>query len=270
MMDKDQILAILKMYSHLAKTSWLSYWDAVANEILNAQEEESDWSGSYILPELVAECMRQDAKWGAVRELRDETWLSILIEEIGEVAMALNKEQPYTEGRKELIQIGAVVLNWIFSADCHKRSAPPEEGEQCEQTIRPASLHRPYQCTRKATTYVKVRTHDRWVEGCYCGQHAKKNRLAERRANMKEQQLAVEMTDKKRPVRLTVDPPVEKKHELKKGMEITLQYGEVKIQPQDGKDPYWVEGWWYLGPAEEWVKLLPHEYELADMDELEE
>lgn len=56
-----------------------------------------------------AERDRQDAKWGSQRRLPPDTWLRILVEEVGEVAEALNdhddKNYPV-----ELVQVAAVAV----------------------------------------------------------------------------------------------------------------------------------------------------------------
>ena len=59
-----------------------------------------------------AERERQDAKWGANRNLANEVWLTILTEEVGEAAKAMLEEDK--EGLKlELVQIAAVTVAWM-------------------------------------------------------------------------------------------------------------------------------------------------------------
>ena len=56
---------------------------------------------------------RQDRKWGVGFNGRDDSfWLSILVEEVGEVANAIIEfEEHHTE--VELIQVAAVVFSWL-------------------------------------------------------------------------------------------------------------------------------------------------------------
>lgn len=64
----------------------------------------------YLLEELIKERVRQDAKFGNMpRSLKTEVWLTILMEEVGEVARAIleGKEEDYT---KELVQVAAVAI----------------------------------------------------------------------------------------------------------------------------------------------------------------
>ena len=64
-----------------------------------------------IFAEIIAERKRQDEKWGANRNLEHSFWLMILVEEVGEAAMAILKGTPNL--KKELIQIAAVVVAWL-------------------------------------------------------------------------------------------------------------------------------------------------------------
>ncbi len=62
-----------------------------------------------ILQAIQDERDRQDAKWGSQRDLAQETWLTILVEEVGEVAESILEGDP--EGyAKELIQVAAVAV----------------------------------------------------------------------------------------------------------------------------------------------------------------
>lgn len=68
------------------------------------------------LHEIEAECHRQDQKWGAERAHTSVLWLTILMEEVGEVARAIIEEKP-GDYRKELVQVAAVVVQAIQSHD---------------------------------------------------------------------------------------------------------------------------------------------------------
>ncbi len=63
---------------------------------------------------------RQDAKWGANRYLAQETWLTILMEEVGEAAKAALEDDSggYAE---ELVQVAAVA---VAALESH-RAGPP-------------------------------------------------------------------------------------------------------------------------------------------------
>ena len=72
-----------------------------------------------VLEDIRIERRRQDEKWGPDRELSDPHWLTILMEEVGEVAMTLldepEKGHPACLTNKELIQVAAVVVAWMES-----------------------------------------------------------------------------------------------------------------------------------------------------------
>ena len=76
------------------------------------------------LEAIITEREKQDAKWGEQNHSPIE-WVSILTEEVGEVAKAAleshfkhkNKDHSYTEYRKELIQVAAVAIAMIESLD---------------------------------------------------------------------------------------------------------------------------------------------------------
>ena len=61
-----------------------------------------------ILQEIRNERARQDAKWGSQRHLPPYTWMTILMEEVGESAQAALEEDPNYE--VELVQVAAVAV----------------------------------------------------------------------------------------------------------------------------------------------------------------
>lgn len=65
------------------------------------------------LAEIADERARQDAKWGSGRKLPNDVWLRILAEEFGEVAMALNDDEPVENLRAELTQVAATAIAWM-------------------------------------------------------------------------------------------------------------------------------------------------------------
>ena len=83
-----------------------------------------------ILYDIIDERIRQDKKWGADRELNNYIWLGILMEEVGEIATAINKEVHWLKGRKELVQIAAVAIAWIEKLD--KEHGGKNQGETHE------------------------------------------------------------------------------------------------------------------------------------------
>lgn len=59
---------------------------------------------------------RQKHLWGDQTRNTRETWLRILIEEVGEVAKALN-EKEWEQYRTELVQVAAVAVAAVESYD---------------------------------------------------------------------------------------------------------------------------------------------------------
>lgn len=89
----------------------------------HALEEISGAQGTHrVLQNLVHERAAQDSKWGQQNH-RMTQWLSILMEEVGEVAKAICETtlQGHPERvhqiREELVQTGAVVVAMIESLD---------------------------------------------------------------------------------------------------------------------------------------------------------
>lgn len=76
-----------------------------------------------IYDEVDAERLRQDAKWGEQRYAPID-WLPILMEEVGEVArevcenhFPVYRKKDWTNYRKELIQVMAVVKHMVENFD---------------------------------------------------------------------------------------------------------------------------------------------------------
>ena len=63
-----------------------------------------------IFKAIVEEMDAQDEKWGSQRELPDYVWLAILMEEVGEAAEAILKQEIV---ELEIIQIAAVACQWL-------------------------------------------------------------------------------------------------------------------------------------------------------------
>ena len=68
-----------------------------------------------------AERQRQDRKWGEQNH-NDHRWLAILVEEVGELAQAINDDDaggPHAgTAEAELIQVAAVAVQWL---ECYER-----------------------------------------------------------------------------------------------------------------------------------------------------
>lgn len=64
---------------------------------------------STLLGKLTAERERQDAKWGSQRHLPQDRWMTILTEEVGEVANAI-LEEDIENLKVELVQVAAVAI----------------------------------------------------------------------------------------------------------------------------------------------------------------
>lgn len=58
----------------------------------------------------------QDLKWGPNRKQNPHTWLSILVEEVGEVAKAILNHN-VSNLCDELIQCCAVIITWLESIE---------------------------------------------------------------------------------------------------------------------------------------------------------
>lgn len=69
-----------------------------------------------IINDIVKERNRQDVLWGADRDLSHGQWLVILVEEVGEVAKAM-QEGDWKDIRTELIQVAAVCVAWLENID---------------------------------------------------------------------------------------------------------------------------------------------------------
>ena len=77
-------------------------------------------SQAKILAAIAAERQAQDSKWGEQNHHTLE-WLSILVEEVGEVSQAINeyhwRDAPMENIRKELIQVAAVAVSALESME---------------------------------------------------------------------------------------------------------------------------------------------------------
>lgn len=79
-----------------------NYWDRQSNALNNVKSERR----------------KQDEKWGKIpRGLSLSTWLTVLTEEVGEVAKAILEDTPISELRKEVIQVAAVAVAFVEELD---------------------------------------------------------------------------------------------------------------------------------------------------------
>jgi NTP pyrophosphatase (non-canonical NTP hydrolase) len=65
-----------------------------------------------IIDAIILEMVRQDEKWGSQRHLDPDKWNTILGEEVGEVAHAVN-EHDRANLIEELVQVAAVCVQWL-------------------------------------------------------------------------------------------------------------------------------------------------------------
>jgi NTP pyrophosphatase (non-canonical NTP hydrolase) len=73
-----------------------------------------------IFDEIRKERDRQDAKWGPLpRNLSDMIWLTVIIEEVGEVAQAILK-QDWMNLKDEVIQVIAVCVAYLEDDENHE------------------------------------------------------------------------------------------------------------------------------------------------------
>ena len=72
-----------------------------------------------VLAAISAEMNRQDEKWGPQREHPDELWLTILVEEVGEIAESI-LEGDLENMCTEIVQVAAVAAQWALSVGCRE------------------------------------------------------------------------------------------------------------------------------------------------------
>ena len=89
------------------------------------EDEIQDIRFKFILNDTLKEIHRQDQKWGKARDNHPLVWLSILTEEVGEVATEINDADFEVESlgknyRDELIQIASVALLAVLNFDTKK------------------------------------------------------------------------------------------------------------------------------------------------------
>ena len=65
-----------------------------------------------VMEMIAEERQRQDAKWGPDRVLTPMLWLTILMEEVGEVARAI-LERDWANLLIEIVQVAAVAVAWL-------------------------------------------------------------------------------------------------------------------------------------------------------------
>ena len=80
--------------------------------------EEMEQIFDEVLDEVFEERLNQNCQWGEQNNCPDK-WLSILLEEVGEVAEANNDEE-YKNYREELIQVAAVAIQMV---ECYDRNS---------------------------------------------------------------------------------------------------------------------------------------------------
>lgn len=86
---------------------------------LSSREQQS------AIADVLTERDRQDWKWGSQRQLSDQEWLTILVEEVGEAAKDILDRKP-DHLRTEVTQVAAVTLAWLEALVARKRqSADP-------------------------------------------------------------------------------------------------------------------------------------------------
>jgi len=86
-------------------------------EVLDDLKKELEsFNPDHIYEHIKVERRRQDEKWGKQR-YNALYWLGILMEEVGELAKAIIEDQPYSQARKELVQVAAVAVATIEQID---------------------------------------------------------------------------------------------------------------------------------------------------------
>lgn len=72
-----------------------------------------------VLEDVVLERFRQEKLWGQ-QDHHVEKWVSILLEEVGEVALAVNQASN-KDYRRELVQVAAVAIQMVEALDRSSR-----------------------------------------------------------------------------------------------------------------------------------------------------
>lgn len=78
------------------------------------------WVLSDIYNLISDERCRQDQKWSNTRELDPKLWMTVMMEEVGEVARAV-LEDDKVNLEEELIQVAAVAVAWLEQHHREKR-----------------------------------------------------------------------------------------------------------------------------------------------------
>lgn len=87
--------------------------------------KDGGYDDGSVLDDILAERVRQGAKWGPQRHLPDLVWRTILGEEAGEAdeeileALATDGRDPALLGQ-EVVQIAAVAIAWIEAIDARR------------------------------------------------------------------------------------------------------------------------------------------------------
>ncbi len=74
------------------------------------------------LGDILAERKAQDVQFGYVTH-NGPKWLSILMEEVGEMCQDINQGNDYQE---ELVQVAAVAMSWLEAIECKATQCPGE------------------------------------------------------------------------------------------------------------------------------------------------
>lgn len=102
--------AVYNFGAHERKTEGKDYI-LQCRKTMNAEEEAIQED---VLAEIVNERNRQDQKWGIKWSLNNYAYLSILTEEVGEIAKAIN-EKDHFGLVLEIVQVAAVCTRWLTS-----------------------------------------------------------------------------------------------------------------------------------------------------------
>jgi NTP pyrophosphatase (non-canonical NTP hydrolase) len=81
---------------------------------------------SIVIEDIHTERANQDKKWGEYRTNTPRTWLTILMEEVGEVAKA-TLENDYEGYYKELIQVAAVAVAALEDVHRYEREGATDD-----------------------------------------------------------------------------------------------------------------------------------------------
>lgn len=91
-------------------------FEKLEKEFYKGDDQSIDW-----FDRIEQELERQNEKWGTDRDLNDRTWVTVLLEEVGEVAHAV-LEHDLENLQDELVQVAAVCVSFLRNTEKYEDS----------------------------------------------------------------------------------------------------------------------------------------------------